>query len=453
MNTKLVLLYTRLAILSIVTSLICSIAGLAEAVPTLEVSNYQRTMIYHSPQTPGYTCWTGATVQPDDGAILVSFVEATGPVEGRPRAPEEVQEQLSWPPHGIAAYDMTGLDMKNVYLRSNNGGATWVQASADSFSTLMNGTAASQSGVALPGNTFLRSVWGHYLPYDDLPRTALLQRSQNGTQTWGSPELIMDPLQYTVWAKRLRVLDDDRVIMLGGLSHAPAGSLKRVEYQAPGVSEPLLLVSDDQGQTWSDPIQVVPEELRDDWSGEEFDVAELPNGDFLCVFRRKLTDGPEVRWQGRLEKSGQTWIPKDFGPAPFPHTGQPELLATREGPVLHIAPSGVHWTCDGGVTWQLLEGVLGTHYYPHSTQGPDGAVYIFGHVGGDDGYGAMDQSIVMDRFELDFSGAPEPSTWTLLGTGGLVWAAWRFSHKQDCRLFHVGESQHEGSTLHRIFGK
>ena len=27
----------------------------------------------------------------------------------------------------------------------------------------------------------------------------------------------------------------------------------------------------------------------------------------------------------------------EVGPAPFPHSGHPELLATREGPILHLA--------------------------------------------------------------------------------------------------------------------
>jgi len=75
------------------------------------------------------------------------------------------------------------------------------------------------------------------------------------------------------------------------------------------------------------------------------------------------------------------------------------LLATREGVVLHVATSGVHWTADAGKTWHRLQ-VPGSHYYPRSLQTSDGTVFIVSHAGGDDGYGAVDQAIILDRFRL-----------------------------------------------------
>jgi len=86
-------------------------------------------------------------------------------------------------------------------------------------------------------------------------------------------------------------------------------------------------------------------------------------------------------------------------PSILPHSGQPELLATKEGPVLHVATSGVHWTDDAGKSWHKLD-VPGTAYYPRSLQAKDGTIFVFGHIGGDDAYGKVDQSIVMDRFKL-----------------------------------------------------
>src|SRR5205085_6059302 len=41
-----------------------------------------------------------------------------------------------------------------------------------------------------------------------------------------------------------------------------------------------------------------------------------------------------------------------------------------------------------------------TRYYPHSTQTPDGWIYVFSHVGFDNDYGEVDQSVVMDKFRL-----------------------------------------------------
>lgn len=360
-------------------------------------ADYSRKTIYHSPQKPGYTCWTGCWVMPD-GSIMVCFTQATGPLRGRPRAPKEVQEKLSWPPGGNAAYDMTGLDLRNTYLRSSDGGATWEKVSADAFKSPMNG-ATGQPQTALRDGTVIRAVWGHYLPYNpEVPKTGFLQRSHDETRTWGKPEVLLDPKSCSTWPKRLRLLRDGRLVVLGGFARVPANSRTRAEYC--GLLEPLLMVSQDGGKSWSQPIPVVPERHRRGWGGEEYDAAELANGDLLCVFRRTNPEGSgEVRWQGLLEKRQDTWVPADVGPAPFPHSGHPELLATREGPVLHLATTGIHATVDRGKSWHRLK-VPGTNYYPRCVQAADGRILIFAHVGGDNAYGTVDQAITMDTFRL-----------------------------------------------------
>lgn len=81
------------------------------------VAEYERRTIYHSPQSPGFTSWVGAWKMPD-GSLMVSFTQATGAVEGRTQAPLDVRRKLNWPPEGHPGYDMTGLDLCNVYLRS-----------------------------------------------------------------------------------------------------------------------------------------------------------------------------------------------------------------------------------------------------------------------------------------------------------------------------------------------
>lgn len=128
----------------------------------------------------------------------------------------------------------------------------------------------------------------------------------------------------------------------------------------------------------------------------------MPDGDLLCVFRRfdPHNDQTEVRWQGRLKKQGPTWVPVNVRPAPLPHSGHPELLATREGLILHVATTGIHWTRDAGRSWHRLN-VKPAHAYPRSVQTPDGRIYIFAHMGGDNAYGAVDQSITMDTFRLN----------------------------------------------------
>jgi len=70
-------------------------------------TDLQLFTIYHSPQTPGYTCWVGLWLMPDN-TLMVSFHRATGPFKGRPHARKDVLQALAWPPAGRPDYDMTG---------------------------------------------------------------------------------------------------------------------------------------------------------------------------------------------------------------------------------------------------------------------------------------------------------------------------------------------------------
>lgn len=363
--------------------------GAAAGGPGFTAVDHARSTIYHSPQTPGYTCWTGAWTMPN-GDLMVSFTQATGPVNGRPKAPPEVMKRLSWYPQ----YDMTGLDLRNVHLRSADGGKTWKKVSEDRFKSPMNGV-SGECEMALPSGTVLRGVFGFYLPYDpELPQTGYFQRSSDGTTSWGGPEVPLDPGQQTAWPRRLRLLRDGRLLALWGVARMPAKEITRTQFNK--LVAPRMMVSADDGKTWSPLIEILPAEHRQNWGGEEFDAAELSNGDLLCVFRK---GGEQVRWQGVLKKTGKTWKPGKVAPSVLPHSGQPELLATREGPILHVATSGVSWTTDAGTSWQKLN-VPGAMYYPRSVQAKDGTVYFFGHVGGDNSYGSVDQAIVMDSFRL-----------------------------------------------------
>ena len=194
---------------------------------------HQRQTIYHSPQKPGFTSWVGAWTMPD-GSLMISLTQATGPIEGRPRAPQAVQHQLTWPPVGHHGYDMTGLDLRNVHLRSKDMGKTWQQVSADAFQSCMNGI-TGEAQTALADGTILRGVWGYYLPYNpELPKTGYLQRSADGSKTWGKPEVLLDPEKYSAWPKRLRVLRDGRLIVLGGMACVPANSPRAVPHRAAG---------------------------------------------------------------------------------------------------------------------------------------------------------------------------------------------------------------------------
>lgn len=382
---------TRLLVVSVAAALLPPAARVnADEFVAVE---HKRQTVYHSPEKPGFTSWVGAWVMPD-GSLMVCFTQATGPVKDRKQAPKEVQAKLNWPPKGAPGYDMTGLDLKNVHLRSTDTGKTWKEVSADSFKSCMNGV-TGEAESALPDGTVIRGVFGFYLPYDaDVPKTGFLQRSTDGTKTWGKPEVLLDPKKYTCWPRRIRVLRDGRVIVLLGVAPLAAGSHTRDELSKK--LQPMLVVSSDKGKTWKGPIPAVPKDQPEGWT-EEFDVAELANGDLLAVYRRA---SDTKRWQGILKKTGATWEAGKASASVLPHSGQPELLATKEGPILHIATTGVHATTDAGKTWAALK-VPGSAYYPHGVQTSDGRIFLFGHTGGDDAYGAVDQSIAVDTFRLE----------------------------------------------------
>lgn len=367
----------------------------------VSVKNFERRTIYHSSQTPGFTCWTGIWKMPD-GSVMVCFTQATGPLEGwRPRATKDVRHRLSWPPKGMEGYDMTGLTLENVHLCSADRGKSWEKVSADPFDTCMNGC-TGEGEVALADGTILRAVWGHYLPYWDVPQTGYMQRSTNGTRTWGAPEILAKDKNLQTWPKRVRVLSDGRIVISGAAVPYDPDNWTREELGTK--LRPCLWVSKDQaGRNWSKPLYVVPENAG--YAGEEFDVAELENGDLLAVYRT-ATYSPKTkrclsqeRRQNMLIKKGNRWEPTPIVVAPFPHSGHPELLATREGVVLHVATNGTWWTADRGAHWTSLN-VSGTTYYPRSVQLDDGTIMVVGHVGGDDAYGAVDQSIVMDTYKI-----------------------------------------------------
>jgi hypothetical protein len=257
--------------------------------------------------------------------------------------------------------------------------------------------------LALQDGSLLRHVWGQMLFYSpDVLPTGLLQRSTDGARTWSRPEYIArDPKHQMTWPKRLRRLCDGRLVMTGS---AALYELDTWTWEEQGIKSRACLWAskDPAGKSWTDPIYVAP----DGTSTEEWDLAELENGDLLGVFRTHDLK----RRQSLLVKHGETWEPGPLLETPFPHSGQPELLATREGVILHIASDGIWGTVDRGTNWTKLD-VPGPHYYPSAVQLNDGTIVISSHVGSDDPYGKYDQCILKDSFRL------AEKTWGLPDSG------------------------------------
>ncbi len=352
-----------------------------------------------------------------DETLMVSFHQATGPFTGRPHARPDILHILSWPPGGNFGYDMTATTQQIIHLASTDRGQTWEQVSTEPWHSPMNGISCGPE-IGLPDGTIIRGVWGQYLPFYDVPQTGYVQRSTDGGQTWGPPQVIMDPNRFITFPGRLRLLKNGRLALTGGFSLSGPEVKTRGDWSRN--MKPAMWVSADKGNSWSEPIEVIraPDSVR---FSEECDFAQLSGGQLLFVIR---ADNPPSRWQSVLRSEEDTFKimaeemladteadsvrpdPDAFQvvsarPAPFPHSGYPEMLAAREGVALHLATSGIHWTADAGQTWNDL-GIGGTGYYPRSVQLPDGTIFCVYHRGGDQPYdGSADQEIQAMTFRLE----------------------------------------------------
>ncbi|GAH79956.1 unnamed protein product, partial [marine sediment metagenome] len=151
----------------------------------------------------------------------------------------------------------------------------------------------------------------------------------------------------------------------------------------------------------------------------------LDNGDLLCVMRTQTLatfdahDPGQQRRITRVVKTGDTWEPTHVEISPFPHSGHPEMLRTGGGQILHVATSGISVSADEGKTWTDFDLTpetesremawefwvrhfnQGSPYYPKAIQMTNGEILVLGHIGGDNGFGTIDQSVVGMRFHLD----------------------------------------------------
>jgi hypothetical protein len=339
----------------------------------VEAIGHTTRVIYHSPETPGYTSWVGLWQLPD-GRLRYDFLQLTGP-RAKPRATVPVFE-------------------------SRDGGDTWTHVtdtpSEAAFSPEGYLAVSKDSGrgmAVLPNGTLVRPVW----PLEENEKTSgYVERSTDGGKTWGEKIFFLPAKDYRTWPTLIRVLGDGRLVLM-------AGCWKRGDCQngagpLPNMTK-TMFVSSDEGRTWGAPIVVMPTKQG---VCEESDFCELPNGDLFFVHRTEHVHS--VRMQSFVRKQGQAFVPGPCEPAALVHSGFPAVLRTREGIILHLATTGVHWTADLGKTWTQLK-IPGTPYYPKALQRPDGMILVLGHEGSDDRYGTVDQCIKQQTFRLRVGGA------------------------------------------------
>ncbi len=387
-----------------------------KATISIEATDFTEKTIYHSPEKVGYTSWVGLWQLPD-GRLECSFEQRTQGPEG------------------------AGASYASTYpvLESRDGGNTWVRVAGDIPPGGGRGMAVLADG------TLVRPRLGD--PKDQTA-TGYVERSNDGGRTWGLPIHFLPPAEYQCSPTVIRPLRDGRLVMMAGVWKRGDGN--------PGIRmTKMMFVSRDQGRTWSAPVILMP---TDQGVCEESDFCELPSGDLFWVHRVEhypLTPpvqlppggaalipsadnnspgpGYSDRYQSIVYKSGDTWLPGPATLAPFPHSGFPCVLYTKEGLVVHLATDGIYWTATTGKPWMTMPiprnqyteywldhggaayssrwlnhtlaawvrlSIPGTKYYPRALQLADGKIICMGHVGSDNVYGTMNQSIVEQSFRL-----------------------------------------------------
>jgi hypothetical protein len=338
-------------------------------------TEFAQTAIYHSPQTPGYTAWC-TLWRTRDGQLRVAFQQITGPVEDwKKRRNVTVilgsdDEAKSW------------KKLREVPARTN------APTDGDKVYAAPGSAAFCGHGLAaLPDGTLVTGLWA-----TGQEKSGYIQRSTDDGANWSAPIYVVDPNEYKAYPNQIRRLHDGRLMLV-------AGTVRQADAKTSRWLLKQFFESRDEGKTWSH-VWTMPAETG---LCEESDIVELDSGDLLLVHRAEHYKEQNYLGSDRLQnvfrRNGDKWDVQPVEKAPFPHSGFPELLKTREGTILHIGTDGVWQSADGGKHWSKLE-VPGSPYYPRATQLNDGRILVVGHVGGDDEYGKVDQSIVQQTFRL-----------------------------------------------------
>ncbi|MBA2707450.1 MAG: exo-alpha-sialidase [Gemmatimonadaceae bacterium] len=353
------------------------------------VLNEPAKPIYHSPQTPGYTAWCALWREPK-GELRLSFQQVTGPVEDWAKRKNvtvivgSADEGTTWKPvRQVPARTSAASEGDKIY------------AAPGSSSFCGHGL------TALPGGTLVTGLWP-----SGQDKSGYIQRSTDEGLTWSAPIYFRDPEMYKSYPTQVHRLRDGRLVLV-------AGTVKQADATTAKFLLKEFFESRDDGKTWSH-IWTMPADVG---LCEESDFVELDNeakggGDLLFIHRAEHYDGNKYissdRLQNIFRRKGDTW---EIGPVhkvPMPHSGFPELLKMGDGSILHIATDGVWHTGPDLHTWTRLD-LPGSPYYPRAAQLKDGRVLVVGHVGGDDEYGKVDQTIVGQIFKLEVPGSQSGS--------------------------------------------
>jgi len=342
-----------------------SVCGVLQAAdPKVACYDFDSRMIYHSPETPGWTSWVGFAKTPDN-KLLVSFAQRTG------KAPEVKSE--------------------SVVLESGDVGKTWTPVKPEGWSGF------TRLCTILSDGTIVKATW------PSGGDTGYVLRSMDKGHTWGKRIDFVDPKKFKAWPGVIKPLRDGRLVLFAGvLERDPANP----DANNNARMAKNMFVSADGGKSWG---KAIPLMKIEEVVCEESDFCELPDGDLFWVHRAEHNPPGQAGYSDRLQsiafKRGETFVAGPVTRAPFQHSGYPAVLYTQEGLIVHLATDGIYWSVDTGRTWHKLDNPAtdyspGTYYYPIARQMDDGEIIVIGHRGWDDVYGAVDQAIMQQRFRL-----------------------------------------------------
>ncbi len=353
-----------------------AITGAWSLCDDISVSSVAKKDIYQSPLEPSFVCWA-IMWKEKDGALKVSFVEATG-------------DLAAWPP----TYNFNSGDIE-YYLKtlvSHDGGETWADTGwredMDGLWELnpdhhIRHIFQTQDGSLL--RNYCHTVEGElmevkWIEYDptkamqDFPFTysnkAQLHKkffsfwkSTDGGKSW--LEIRPPDTETPLFITATHQLKNGSIVATGALQPT---------WDDYGTWMPAIIESWDGGVMWSK-AQVLMEnddKLISQTMGEENDFVELEDGRLLLIQR---TDGQGMHtiWTYLSRDANGVWTatPPQTN-SDFVHSGYPYMLKTGDGTIFYYCHSAIRYTCDDGATWGSLP--LGFSYYGQMAEAAPGKI-------------------------------------------------------------------------------
>lgn len=353
-----------------------SITGSWSFADDINVTSVAKRDIYRSPLEPSFVCWA-ILWKERDGALKLSFVEATGDLG-------------SWPP----TYNFNSGDIE-YYLKTlvtRDGGESWQDTGwredMDGLWELNPDHHIRHVFQTQDGSLFrnychtvdgelMEVKWIRYdeskawqdfpFSYDDLRQAHKkffsFWKSVDGGKSW---QEIRPPRPDTpLFITATHQLRNGSMVATGALQPT---------WKDYGTWSPAIIESWDGGYTWSEP-QVLMEnddQVITQMMGEENDFVELDDGRLLLIQR---TDGQGMHtyWTYLSRDENGTWTATAPVSNPdFVHSGYPYMLKASDGTVFYYCHTAIRYTCDDGATWGTL--LYGYSYYGQMAEAAPGRI-------------------------------------------------------------------------------